>query len=494
MGHITQSSTLANKLKDKVCHYANISATSLPPDAEAWLARRTDDWIVQRTASDADLRRAANDLLRRFPHMAEAGQRHHHHHDKQGDVHHHHHQSAQKIANDVARRGEAKTGASTPSMTGAHASHRQVGSMTSDARGAGASSVPLVERNAAGSPVMSLRPQVLRRMQRLNDDAAFLAAFEKEKSQVEHEQHQRMEEKRQRQEAVKRDMEAAEALRLSQLDAQRDEREKQRQIINAAIDEARLAEMDQKMLRKRNIQRERKGIQEQSRLNEKLRDEAKRKDAEENQRLKDYNWQQDRNKLLQEMEKVTRSKSAMMIALEEGKTSAQAREEHRKAHRMEPSPVFSTRGGSDREDINVTKRRQREMLQEAACRHYDTIQDVKRQTLEKMDHSGMEAHMKQLKQQEEREEKDREKAIRMRAALVSSLDEELSTQRDRRKREEDEKVELRRAADRQMEEVEQQRRNAARKEKREQEQRREQMDKQLASRLERMTQPMSIKI
>ncbi|CUG69023.1 Hypothetical protein, putative [Bodo saltans] len=504
---VTQSTTLSSKLKDRVCAYANTNAHSLSPEASAWLARRIEEWVVQRSASDVDLRRAADDMIRRFPATQRATQQQSHHH-------HHHHGStwnegqppqssntgvnqhlAQKVAHDNVRNAKrggtgSSTGASTPNVLASSQSKhaRDDGNI-----GGGASSVPLVDRNAAGSPIMSLRPQVLRRMQRLNDDAQFLAAFEKERDQIEVEQRKQLEDKNRRQAAVRHDMEVAERKRLAQIEIEKSEREKQRLVINAAIEEARLSEMDQKMLRKRNIQRERKSIQEQSRVNEQIREDAKRREEEDNQRLKDYNWQQERNKLLQEMEKATRSKSAMMIALEEGKASALEREEDRRAHRQESSPVFSTRV-ENRKDPNIVKRDQRELLQNAACRHYDSLQEGKRHALEKLDHSSMEAHIKQLRQQEEREEKDRERSIRLRAALVSSLDEELSAQRDRRKREDAEKLELRRIADAQMDEVEQQRRNAIRKEKREQERRREQMDAQLAARLERMTQPMNVKI
>jgi hypothetical protein len=503
-----QSTTLASKLKDRVCAYANTSASTLSPEASTWLTRRIEDWVVQRTASDVDLRRAAEEMRRRFPQQPQSQQAshgHQHHHDRHDWDENVHQQGkpqspaagvnrhvAQRYAHDIVRQrgggaGGSSTGASTPSAVGQKTQNNNAN------RTSGAASVPLVDRNAAGSPVMSLRPQVLRRMQRLNDDAEFLAAIERERDQLEKEQQKQLEEKNRRQAIVKHDMEVAERKRLAQLDAEKAERERQRMVINAAIEEARLSEMDQKMLRKRNIQRERKAIQEQSRVNERIREEAKRREEEENQRLKDYNWQQDRNKLLQEMEKATRSKSAMMIALEEGKSSANEREELRRAHRQESSPVFSTRV-DNRKDPNIVKRDQREMMQNAVSRHYDELQEGRRHALEKLDHSSMEAHIKQLRQQEEREEKDRERSIRLRAALVSSLDEELSAQRDRRKREDAEKLELRRVADAQMEEVEQQRRNAIRKEKREQERRREQMDAQLAARLERMTQPLNVKI
>lgn len=446
---------------------------------------------MHRSASDADLRRTATELVRRFPSIptnTTSSSR-----PPNGEAN----DSTAAILQSQKRRSHGhKSTSKQPDIAGAGAYVSSIvaqrGNSSTGASG-GASSVPLAERSAAGSPVMSLRPQVLRRMQRLNDDAEFIVAFEKETNQMHEDQRRKLEEKQRRQAAVKRDMEEAEGVRLARLQAEKDERDRQREVVNAMIEEARLAEIDEKMAKKKNIQKERRTIQEQNRIKEQLREDAKRRDCEENERLKAYAWQQERNKLLQEIEKNTRSKSAMMSALEEGKTAAIEREEMRRQHRQESSPMFSTRskGGDDRYQV---KCKQREFLQSIACQHYEDIQQVKKHDLEKLDHLSMEAHIKQLKKQEERERNDQEKSIRMRAALVSSLDEELSAQRDRKRREDEEKKELRRIADAEAEEVEIQRRNAARKEKREQERRRLQMDQQLAARLERMTQPISVKI
>jgi hypothetical protein len=486
---------LVRKLKERVCSYAQTQLASLPQDAASWLTRRAGDWIVQRSASDVDLRRAADELTRRYPNIPRRSE------------------SKSKLSSHLAGNLLTSTAAShaapvprsksteperiASKRAGSHkeGSHSAVGNPSDLSCGHRATaSVPLVDRNAAGSPALSLRPQVLRRMQRLNDDAEFIVAFEKENNLLHEEERKKLLEKQRRQAAVKRDMEEAEAFRLAKLDAEREERERQRRRIDAAIEEARLAEIDEKALRKRKVQQERKTIQEQSQAKDHMLREAKIRDAEENQRLKEYAAQQERSKLLQEIGKVMQSKSAMVAALGEGISAARGREEQRRLHRQESSPAFSTRTDGSAPDPYKTKRAQRELLQSVACQQYEEIRQVKQHDLERMDHSSMEAHLAQIKKQEERERRDREKTIKMRAALVSSLDEELSAQRDRMRREEEEKRELRRIADAEAKDLEQQRHNAAIKEKVEQERRRRQMDAQLVARVERITQPMRIKI
>lgn len=470
------TSDLAHKLKQKVCRYAQTAHDSLPAEAEKWLNQRVSNWVASRTVSDSALRAAAHEFKLMFASLPQR---------RAGSA-----VKSKSEGTNYSQQHPTRSVTTEPAhpISSFQQQPQHVAAAPSRAQGVGSSL-------SGASAGVSVRPQVLRRLQRLNDDAPFIKAVEQEQHHLEHEKELLLKEKQRKQAAVRLDMQQAEELRQRRIQEEKAERDKLHRQMMAIVEENRMAEQDEKILRRRKIEQEKQLIEEQTRSKQEFQESLKKREQDEIVRLKAYVAVQDRNALLHEIERQAVSKAAMTEALAEGKLSAEQRTAQRKAARENPQPqVFDTRVGGVAVEAAKERAKKREILQSFACEHYAELQLAKRVELERLDHSVAEARMRQLQQAEERERKDKERSIQLRSVLVSSLDEELSHQRERKAKEEEEKRRQRELADEVVEATRRQQHELRCEKLRQQALRRQQMDAQLASRMEKVVSPICIKI
>lgn len=488
-------SDLAVKLRQKVCAYANVSSSGLPNDASAWLSTKTEEWVASRTVCDATMRKAAVELKQRFPSLPQrrAGSANPHPMRlSSGDV-------KRAMAHLPAFDGGApllptRSATTEPQVLSDKPKPVPL-SISSLSSYPGASAAA---PHVSSSPLIagSLRPQVIRRLQRLNDDAAIIEAVEKERAAIEHERNVLLQEKLRRQATVRQEMQLAEEQRVAKLERERNERDRLRLQVEAQIHETRMAEEDEKQLKKIKKQRERLAIEEQSIQKLQYEAEMERREREELQRQRIYASKKEREALLNEIDHASRLKEAMMQALEEGKSAAR----ERAANRRLPKETFATAfiGGASSVGDGIenakSRARQREALQAVVCAQYQDIQRSKWHRLEQMDHSIEDAQKRQQREAELREFGEKQRVAALRSQLVTSLEDEISRRHEKRILEISAKQEMRRELDEAAAEMVEKERLAKLMRLQQQQQRRAQIDAQLVSRVQKMISPLAVKI
>lgn len=441
---------LATKLQDKVCEHANVAASRLPDEARQWLSEKVSKWVTSRSVSDLELRKAAAQLRKLFRDLP-------------------------------LRRAEsaAKALTDTKNLIIADGTTNDIRSATTEPNTN--SLIPISQG--------PLRPQVLKRLQRLTADADFNQAIEQEALALREEEAENCRRKKAEQEAMRNEMDRALRIKATKDAMEREEKRLAHQQMEEIIHEAKQIELDQKMMKVKKSRDERRAIEEQTASNQRRLEEQKQHQAAELQKLAKYNESKEKERMLRDLEKSLAVKAALVSALEEGQSAA--RTKHSRTLK-EPVPVFDTRAFAT--DSVATRVQKREFLQSLASQQYEELAKAKKQQLEQVDHAIMEQRMKQLEEAESREKRDKERELQLRSQLVSSLDLELSAQRDRKKRDEEEKRQQRRLIDERATEDKLKQREMLMEEKRKQRERRLQMDAQLAGRMERLISPLLIKI
>jgi hypothetical protein len=323
----------------------------------------------------------------------------------------------------------------------------------------------------AGSPnelaeFSAHRVSVLRKRQAALADAHFVDEMRTKVSEHEEEEQRRAEQRAQVREQMRQDMEAHARAKEEAQRREREERERKRQLVIQETEDIKLEEEIARQRRRRKHASERADIDVQREARRRAKEEEARRIAAENAHFRtdmEHGLKLDHDVAAQRQRE---TRSALVEFLNESKSQLEEKRRQQQIERdqtnresMKSASPFligsetskSVGSGSINERLmnpsQAKKITQRRAIQQAVMSSHAKQAQEREQAARRLEQAALEAEKRTAEEMAARNDADKAKALKMRSALVESLDQELSIHRDRRAAEEDEKRRLRLYAD-----------------------------------------------
>lgn len=431
------SNAFAENLRGRVMDAAKIDYAQLPPDVRSFVDSTVTKWVRQRSLRNGDIERCAAEVSAKCPRL---------------------------VGSKVRSRPSKSI---TPAPTGQSVQQAAV------AKGGAAApaDAPVVARSRSvlsDAPARTVRPAVLRRLQRVSADRDWHESVAREVAEADAEKARLADEKARVRERMRQDMAQEEVYRQQRMEQERLDREQQRQMVHRAVADVARDDAIDRERRRAKFAREKADIDaqvehrkrraEQDRQRAQAENERLRREYEEGLKLDAQLAKQRDSEVRTTLLSYLNDSAQILAAKKEQQRQERERQAQMVAEQMAQveADTKSRKANSDAKRTLAVKKQQ--LLQDCVAKQYETLAHEREARIADDEQKIYVSVQRGYDAADRRAKADQERSRSLRRDLVRSLDDEIALKHERDEAATRDKARLRRLADEEAAAVERARR------------------------------------